>query len=256
MAQRLCKFLIFFFIFAHVAQAKKFTNQYTEFELPPGWECALEGTEWVCQSNNEERKKEAIIILAAKERGPQDSLGKYQSYLKKTKTFRLPGGKTQVSEPSYTDVTEIQGHRWVDSLHMASEIPGFFTRYLVTVKQKLGVAVTFSVAKDHYDAYKGLFDKIIQSLKVFVPKDYKEGEYVAESSGSAKDLTQGELANDEEIYGINRGGSQQQKSKSSSGDNTLFILLGIGGVIAFVLIKAKKGKKTKKKKKKKKKKKS
>ena len=29
------------------ARAKRFANQYTEFELPSGWECALEGTEWV-----------------------------------------------------------------------------------------------------------------------------------------------------------------------------------------------------------------
>ena len=54
--------------------AKSFTSQYCEFELPPGWECALEGTEWVCQSSNKDRKKEAIIILAAKIRGSQDSL--------------------------------------------------------------------------------------------------------------------------------------------------------------------------------------
>ena len=83
--------------------AKRFTNQYAEFELPPGWDCVLEGTEWVCQSENEERKKEAIIILAAKIRGEQDSLDEYMSYLKKTKAFSLPGGKKQISEPIKTD---------------------------------------------------------------------------------------------------------------------------------------------------------
>ena len=51
------------------AFARKFTSQYCEFELPSGWDCALEGTEWVCQSSNKDRKKEAIIILAAKIRG-------------------------------------------------------------------------------------------------------------------------------------------------------------------------------------------
>ena len=88
-----------------------------QFELPSGWECALEGTEWVCQSTNADRKKEAIIILAAKVRGSQDSLPQYQDYLKKQKTFTLPGGKTQVSEAKYANIKEVNGRRWVDALH-------------------------------------------------------------------------------------------------------------------------------------------
>lgn len=151
-------------------QAKRFTSQYTEFELPPGWQCALEGTEWVCQSDNDDRKKEAIIILAAKIRGPQDSLDQYQAYLKAPKTFTLPGGKTQVSEGKYASVKDINGHHWVDSLHLASEVPGFYTRYLATVKEDLGVAVTFSVAKDHYQAYQAIFDSIVATLRVFRQK--------------------------------------------------------------------------------------
>ena len=71
--------------------AKTFTSQFAEFELPNGWECALEGSEWVCQSDNKDRKKEAIIILAAKYRGANDSLDIYQAYLKAPKTFSLPG---------------------------------------------------------------------------------------------------------------------------------------------------------------------
>src|SRR5690554_3587394 len=81
------------------AYAKSFSNEYVQFELPTGWECAIEGSEWVCQSENEDRRKEAIIILAAKYRGPQDSLEEYQAYLKTDKTYQLPGGKMQRSEP-------------------------------------------------------------------------------------------------------------------------------------------------------------
>ena len=43
------------------AFATKFANQFTEFELPPQWQCTLEGAEWVCQSTNEAKKKDAII---------------------------------------------------------------------------------------------------------------------------------------------------------------------------------------------------
>ena len=88
-------------------------------------------------------------------------MDQYQSYLKEKKRFDLPGGKTIVSDPSYTKSVQIADHTWIDSLHLQSEIPGFYTRYLATVKEGLGVAVTFSVAKDHYAAYLPVFDRII-----------------------------------------------------------------------------------------------
>jgi len=169
--------------------AKTFSSQFSEFELPTGWECALEGSEWVCQSEDKDRKKEAIIILAAKYRGEQDSLDQYQAYLKAPKTFTLPGGKTQISEPKSVTIKTINDQRWVDSLHLASEVPGFYTRYLATVKDNLGIAVTFSVAKDHYDAYQDIFEKVVATLRVFDNKaagnsqwKEKKGEDLAEST--------------------------------------------------------------------------
>ena len=64
--------VVTFCCFSQLVEAKKFAIKYCEFEPPPGWECVLEGLEWVCQSSSKERKKEAIIILAAKLRGSQD----------------------------------------------------------------------------------------------------------------------------------------------------------------------------------------
>lgn len=227
------------------AFAKTFTSQFSEFELPNGWDCSLEGSEWVCQSDNKDRKKEAIIILAAKYRGEQDDLDKYQAYLKSPKTFSLPGGKTQVSEAKAVSVREINGQRWVDSLHLASEVPGFYTRYLATVKDSLGIAVTFSVAKDHYDSYQDIFEKIIATLKVFDQKNNAQANW--KPKGAEKDL----LADG--TY-IPEGSQQpdigvQKKSKSGSDNEDTTTLIGIIAVaaIAFILIKLKKKKKKGKK---------
>lgn len=234
--------------------AKRFTSQYCEFELPPGWECALEGTEWVCQSTNKNRKKEAIIILAAKIRGNQDSLPQYQAYLKKPKTFTLPGGKTQVSEAKYTKMNQINAHNWVDSLHMASEVPGFYTRYMATVKEDLGVAVTFSVAKDHYNSYQDLFEKIIQTLKVFRQKNIKPGDFKLAGEGKGDLLDAPIIPTDSNIFGL---GGQKKKSSKGPGSGTedylIFALIGAGAIFALTKLRkkktpAKKKKKTKKKK--------
>ncbi|HAZ12654.1 MAG: hypothetical protein A2X86_11350 [Bdellovibrionales bacterium GWA2_49_15] len=223
-----------------VAFAKRFTSQYTEFELPPGWQCALEGTEWVCQSENEERKKEAIIILAAKIRGPQDSLDQYQAYLKGQKTFTLPGGRTQVSEAKTANVKTINDHQWVDALHLASEVPGFYTRYLATVKEDLGVAVTFSVAKDHYSSYQSIFDNIVATLRVFRQK--------AASGDMALKKKDENLLDDSTFIpdqGANADIANQKKKAAGGGLSTSDLMLygGVGLALLVGLMIAKKKKK-------------
>ena len=147
--------------------AAKFTNQYLEFSLPDGWNCSLEGTEWVCQSLNKERKKESIIILTAKTRGEKDSMDIYMNHLKSPRTIKLPDGKYMVSDPKYSKLEVIKNHKWVSSLHLGSEVPGYYTRYMATVKKDLGIAVTASVSKNNYFQYKKLLDHLFKTLRVF-----------------------------------------------------------------------------------------
>lgn len=231
-------------LFVPSVQAKTFLSQFCEFELPNGWDCVLEGSEWVCQSENKDRKKEAIIVLAAKYRGEQDSLDQYQAYLKKPKAFELPGGKTQISEAKSVSVHEINGQSWVDALHLASEVPGFYTRYLATVKDSLGIAVTFSVAKDHYDNYQDIFEKIIATLKVFDQRA-KGGDWKPKSE--EKDLLDNgtyipDSGNKADI-GVNAKG----KGNDSGSDTTSIIAIVAVAAVGFILMKLKKGKKGKKK---------
>lgn len=221
------------------AWAKRFSNQYCEFELPTGWQCALEGSEYVCQSESEGSKKEAIIILAAKRRGEQDSMEEYEAYLKKAKTYNLPGGKVQISEAKYTKKTPVNGHDWIDALHLASEVPGFYTRYLATVKEDLGVAVTFSVAKDLYQQYQGIFDGVVASLRVFRQKA---------DSGTNVNLGLGDdnlagtvFVPDGDKVDISVQKTQARKGSDDSGDTML--IFGIIAIAAVVIFLKKKGKK-------------
>ncbi len=156
-----------FFAFTLPAHAIKFSNQFTEFELPPRWQCALEGAEWVCQSADDTKKRDAIIVLAAKLKGDMDTLDRYQQYLNGPRIFTAPNGTSVKSSPKYTKPTQINNHPWVDSLHMESEIPGFYTRYLATLKQDIAVLVTYSINKNKYTEYQGQFEEMVKSLKVF-----------------------------------------------------------------------------------------
>lgn len=168
------------------AHAKVFKNAYLSFELPERWDCQIQGTEWSCRSTISATAKEAIIILTAKEVGPSDTLQQYESYLKTVKTVPGPGGKPMRSEVKQVKTRKIAGHDWVDALHMSSETPGYYTRYLATVKSRLAILVTFSAHKRYYTKYSNDFFKAIESLRVIVSPDLFQSRHLAPDRGAGE----------------------------------------------------------------------
>ena len=166
----LLNFWLAIFLFPVVSQAELFRNAYLSFELPPNWKCAIEGTEWVCVSKYSQRAKEAIIILTAKEKGPTDSLQQYTAHLKQKKPLQSKKGKQLMSHVYTVKQVQINGHPWVDGLHINSEVENYYTRYLATTKSNIAVLVTFSGHKQHYTKYSADFFKAIQSLRVIPPQ--------------------------------------------------------------------------------------
>ena len=233
------KLIMFALISSFSIFGAQFSNQYMSFELPLGWECQLEGSEYVCQSDNGDRRKEAIIILAAKVRSDQDSLDLYKDYLKKEKSYKVPGGKSLVSEPKYAKMTAVNGHSWIDALHLASEVPGFYTRYLATVKSDLGIAITFSVAKDLYRNYQGVFDKVVSSLRVFRRKNVNLSD--VDLAGNQGSLGDPDFVPDQSALNLgSRSGKKRRTSSGGDDDFMLYLLIALAAG-AFWFIKKKKG---------------
>jgi hypothetical protein len=233
--------VFFLFFLQGIAFAGKFANQFTEFELPPQWQCSLEGAEWVCQSTNESKKKDAIIVLAAKIKGDQDSLDQYLTYLKAVKSFTSVDNKPVKSDPKYAKTQNINGHPWVDSLHLESEIPGFYTRYLATIKQDIGVLVTYSVNKAKYQDYLQDFDHMVNTLKVYRKVG---GINVAPSQGSLFQNTQ--ISNNvgtETIFHSEQiqGGADVAKPKPSTQQFPWGLVVLLVGAIGFFVWKRRKG---------------
>lgn len=228
-------FVFFSFFISSSSFAAKFANQFTEFELPPQWQCNLEGAEWVCQSTNMAKKRDAIIVLAAKLKGDQDSLDQYLTYLKAAKTFTSVQGKPVKSDPKYAKTVNLNGQPWVDSLHMESEIPGFYTRYLATVKQDIGVLVTYSINKDRYQQYLDDFDHMVKTLKVFRKAG---GINVA---GAGTNLFQNAqiptTVGTDTVFpgGAIQGGAADAKPVNKTQDSPLLYILGAVAVLAFFI---------------------
>ncbi|MFV3410024.1 hypothetical protein ACES2I_04925 [Bdellovibrio bacteriovorus] len=154
------------------AHAKVFRNAYIAFEMPETWKCNLEQTEWVCRSEQTKEAKEAIIILTAKEVGPTDTFALYESHLNSPISVALKGGGAAESKIVYKSKSvQINDQTWIDSLHLGSEVPNYFTRYLATIKDKIAILITFSAHKQYYTKYSQDFFKAVMSLRVIASKN-------------------------------------------------------------------------------------
>ncbi len=164
--------VLFSFGLSLQSNAKTFTNAYISFNMPDSWNCNLEQTEWICRASKAEETKEAIIILTAKEVGPTDSFSNYRQHLNSSiqSQARSGQGASQIIYPAKD--LKISGQDWLDGLHLSSEVPNYYTRYLATIKDgKIAILVTFSAHKSFYPKYSQLFFDAINSLKVNATTD-------------------------------------------------------------------------------------
>jgi hypothetical protein len=121
---------------------------------------------------------------------------------------------------------------------LASEVPGFYTRYLATVKDTLGIAITFSIAKDHYDAYQEIFDKVVATIRVFDQTNSSQKNWT-------KKKDEGDLVAETAVVpesNPNQDIGQKKKANSGGGlgDTETMALVGIAVVGLLVYLKKKK----------------
>lgn len=229
------KLLLTAIIFASInSEAKIFRNAYISFEMPEDWKCNLEQTEWICRSEDPKKAKEAIIILTAKEVGMKDSLSEYENHLNTPATLPTTGEKSEVQYKSKS--VQINDQTWIDGLHLSSEVPSYFTRYMATIKDKIAVLVTFSAHKNFYPQYSQDFFKTINSLRVIATKNLLSQQDIggirpgSEMLGPGSQNMPGDLLLEDE--------SLNKKKKSNK-----LLYIGLGLVIAalgfFLYLKSK-----------------
>jgi hypothetical protein len=199
-----------------LVQAKVFRNAYIAFEMPDDWNCTLEQTEWVCRSAKLPDMKEAIIILTAKEVGPTDSFPMYESHLNNPITANAQPAATQSKMIYKAKYVQINNQQWLDGLHLGSEVPNYFTRYMATIKNKIAVLVTFSAHEKFYSKYSTMFHNAIMSMRVIA----------SQNIGSRPDM--GPLRPGSETIGqtINSAMPADMysgKEESKGGNGTLFL---------------------------------
>lgn len=164
----------------HNVFARTFKNAYISFEMLDSWKCKLEQTEFVCRSEDPQEAKEAVIIFTAKEKGPTDSFPIYFEHLNKPITAPAKNGATLTSTITIAPrEVLINDQKWLDSLHVNSEVQNYYTRYLPTIKDQIAVLITFTAHNSKYQKHATHFAETVKSLRVIATKDLNSS-----SSGS------------------------------------------------------------------------
>ena len=149
---------------------------YMSLVIPKGWLCGLDGTEFVCQAEipteegpERDLARSAIIVLAAKETGPMDSLAQYRAHLRTPREYNDRDSSEALSVVEGVSDREIGGRLWVIGSQFASEIPNFRTHYYATVADEIAVLVTFSVHEDYVAAFLDDVEDIVENLSLHKP---------------------------------------------------------------------------------------
>jgi hypothetical protein len=182
--------LVSFFLFTapQAAQAKKFSNSYLAFELPDQWDCQLRKRAYLCRyrvsklcradrSSAEcqkqiQKSREALIVMTAKEKSEVDSLSAFRSHFGESRKLDATGGTTQ-SKVIHNKTVSIKKLQWIDGMHLGSELPHYYTRYLATIHGDVAVLISFSAHKMFYSNYSNQFFQGIKTLEV-TTKDLKK----------------------------------------------------------------------------------
>ena len=247
-------FLLVFLVLTRESSARFFKNSYIQFRLPHRWSCGLNNAVWICrygisshcQKNpgkpsckiQIKKSKEAMAIFTAKEASSLDKLNSYLLAFKNPRKIKAvkTSKKTSQSRVIHAKTVNIKNHKWVDAMHLGSEIPHYYTRYLGTVKGNVAVLVTLSSHKLFYTKYSGQFFNSVKSLEILTSNmDRVRKNELGQKVFSTPVEIPDELLN-------STGGSMETGETKGDGSKVLFLLaifLLVSGL--FILFKSYKG---------------
>jgi hypothetical protein len=227
---------------SHGAVAKTWNSDFISIELPEGWSCNREEIDYVCQPDSLKERSEALIVIVVKSANEvDDKLEKYDDVLKQTREMYDLTRQKYTSEVKYVKRMKINGREWVDSLHKGSEIPGFYTRYLASINEKVAGLVTYSIAESVFAKYGEMLDAAVRSLKLeFNEKKYQDAMNANPSSLLPKgSLLSGRRRTDPKVD--DSGDEKTPETNTDIDPATLAVFALLAGGIGFYIWKKRRG---------------
>ncbi len=216
---------------------------YVSFDHPEGWRCELSQGVWICQSTLEGERRESVVLSIATMATEWDTVDNYLEYLKKPRTITDDQGKPLESKVTYARKRDINGVTWIDSLQVNSELPGFWSRYVATVHNKLAILITYVVSQEQYQRLAPQFERMVGSLRPNAEFDLniasKQGEMPL--PGAAKlGPSQTDILRERLRPATKPVVTEESESEGGSSFGTIVLLLLAGGAVYWVLRRRKK----------------
>jgi len=147
-------------------------------------------------------------------------------------------GNTYMTDIKYTKKKLIRNWWWMDSLQMGSEVPGFVSRYVVSIKEQIAAMISYHVAESVFPKWADTLDKMIESTELrFDPKAFDE---------IMRNRNSNILANKGGLLGRRSPGSVQENAKTPTGTSseliqTISIVALIVAAIGYIIYRKRKG---------------
>lgn len=225
--------LVALFVVAKSASALE--TAYVSFDHPEGWRCELSQGVWICQNSTEPDRRESVVLSIATMATEWDTLDNYVKYLSEPRTLKEENGKTIRSKVTYARKRNINGVMWVDSLQHNSELPGFWSRYVATVQNKLAILITYIVSDENYSRLAPQFERMVSSLKPRADFDLnvasKQGDGPIPGSTKLGPLTKSILADR-----LNTQRKKTEDDEAPADDGALTGALVGGGLVVGIAV--------------------
>ncbi|MCB0356225.1 MAG: hypothetical protein KDD40_04420 [Bdellovibrionales bacterium] len=150
-------FAFLFLLFSLPANALK--TSYLILQEPKNWSCSQQAAEYLCRSLNPLEQKESFLTVKAKLASREDSLQAFYVSLKQPLISSNGVSQNQYSKVYFVKQELINQQYWIHALHLNSNIPNYFTEYLVTLKGDLAIGIELNFHQSRYSKYK---DKMIE----------------------------------------------------------------------------------------------
>ncbi|MER8522983.1 hypothetical protein [Mesorhizobium sp. M0220] len=141
---------------------ERFATDRFSFNLPRGWSCHREVTEYVCQLGKP--PFDATVVLTMKYRAQTDTLASYEAHLREAMPAVGRGGNADLI--SLKRVT-LAGSQWVEGVLRDSEVHNYYTTYLAGNTAEVAILVTFSVHERFRRAREPDLRSMIESLVIY-----------------------------------------------------------------------------------------
>lgn len=148
------------------ASAKNFSTSYLSLELPEDWVCNNVNRDWACQPKDVMQQKGAVLVISAKQAGPQDHLDSLRNMLKTPQVITGARRATITSKMDWLKDVQLSGESWVECLHLNREIENFYTYYLGTVSRGLTILLSLSFQNDKSKQIQPILSQIRSSVRL------------------------------------------------------------------------------------------